>query len=387
MMVRRLLLLAPALLLGACVMSNLEEPAELVDFEQQAEFDEAWSASLSGSDEDLLLALRPVSDGKRVYAADQAGQVIAVDLETGRKAWRFDSDDSFFGAGLPFSAGPAVGNGYVAVASLNGDIVVLNAEDGSVAWQDQVDAEFLSAPLIESGKLLLRSSDGSLLSFALATGNPLWDTVRDMPRLTVRGQSQPAASDGQLFVAWDNGKVSALDIDSGTANWETTIGAPTGASEVQQLADIDGDVVVFGSEVYVAGYNTNLAALAIESGEILWREDLSASHGPAVSYGSVVVTDIDSVLRAYDRLSGQSLWTQDVIRARFATAPSLWKEFVVVGDFEGYLHFFDRTTGKMLARIRHDGEPVQVRPLAVGDLLVVYSIDGELTAYRQVGDE
>ena len=387
MMVRRLLLLAPALLLGACVMSNLEEPAELVDFEQQAEFDEAWSASLSGSDEDLLLALRPVSDGKRVYAADQAGQVIAVDLETGRKAWRFDSDDSFFGAGLPFSAGPAVGNGYVAVASLNGDIVVLNAEDGSVAWQDQVDAEFLSAPLIESGKLLLRSSDGSLLSFALATGNPLWDTVRDMPRLTVRGQSQPAASDGQLFVAWDNGKVSALDIDSGTANWETTIGAPTGASEVQQLADIDGDVVVFGSEVYVAGYNTNLAALAIESGEILWREDLSASHGPAVSYGSVVVTDIDSVLRAYDRLSGQSLWTQDVIRARFATAPSLWKEFFVVGDFEGYLHFFDRTTGKMLARIRHDGEPVQVRPLAVGDLLVVYSIDGELTAYRQVGDE
>lgn len=384
----RIALILPILHVAACSMSTLEEPAELVDFKQQAEFDEAWDYSLSDDGEDLLLGLRPATDGTRIYAADYSGRIVALDVESGRLAWEFDTQDQdIFEGGLPLSAGPGVGEGHVAVGSANGDIVVLDADDGSLVWQNQVNAELLAAPVIESGKVLFRTGDGRLLTFSLANGNPQWDTVREMPLLSLRGQSQPAVEDGNVFVAWDSGKVASIAMVNGALNWETSIGTPTGASEVQQLADIDGDVVVFGAEVYVAGHNTNVAALAIESGEMLWREELSTVRGPAVSYSSVVVADIDSVLHGFDRLTGTSLWTQDVIRARSITAPEIWNDFAVVGDFEGYLHFFDRATGEMMARIEHDGDPVQARPLAVGDLLVVMSADGDLAAYRQVGQD
>lgn len=387
MMYLRVSLLAASLLgVVACSTTNLEEPAELVDFKQQAEIDQVWDFSLSDKGEEQLLGLRPVSDGQRVYAADHAGRVVALDAATGKLAWSVDTDEEFWADGLPFSAGPSVGEGRVIVGSLNGDVLALDAVTGEELWQINVDAELVSAPLIDSGRVLVRTNDGRLLTFDAVTGNESWSTVRDLPLLTLRGQSQPAVEDGKAYVAWDSGHVSAINLATGTPLWEVAIGQPSGKTELEQINDIDGDVVVFGAEIYVAGHNTNLAALAIESGEVLWREELSAVRGPAVSYGSVVVTDIDSVIRAYDRLTGNSLWTQDVIRARGVSGPALWKDFIAVGDFEGYVHLFDRISGKMLARFSHDGEPVTATPIVVGELLVVQSTDGELAAYRQLGE-
>lgn len=388
MMRWRLATVGLAIALTGCTTTTLEPPAELVDFEQQARFKEVWDYSLSDKGEDLLLGLRPAYDGSRIYAADHAGNVIAVDATTGKEAWRVETAEGLlFGkAGLAFAAGPTVAEGRVAVGSLDGDILVLDADDGSRVWRKKVDADLLSAPVIDSGKLLVRTGDSRLVAFDLETGNILWDTSRDMPLLSLRGQSQPVVRDGNVYIAWDNGKVASISLATGVPEWETAVGQPVGSTEVEEIADIDGDLAIFGSEVYVAGHNTALAALAIESGEILWRDEISAVHGPAVSYGSVVVTDINSVIRAYDRLAGTKLWTQEIIRARYVTAPALWNDFVVVGDFEGYIHFFDRTTGKMQARFRHGGEPVNTRPLPVSDeLLVVLSADGELAAYRQVG--
>jgi outer membrane protein assembly factor BamB len=389
MMLQRILFIMATLALGACAStSTLEEPAELVDFEQQARFERVWSVGMDDAGEELLLGLKPAYDGQRVFAADHAGNVIAVDARTGKTTWSHETGESgFWGSddGMRFSAGPQVADGRVVVGGLDGDLLVLDADDGSEIWQRNLSAEILVSPVIADGKVLVRTADGRLLTYELNTGNLLWDTVRELPPLTIRGQSQPAVSDDTIFVAWETGRVAALSLANGSLEWEVSIGQPTGASEVQQIADITGDVSVFGAEIYAAGHNTNLVALAEESGEVLWREEMSAVRGPAVSYGSVIVTDIDSVIRAYDRLSGTSLWTQELIRARYVTAPEIWNDFVVVGDFEGYVHFFDRTTGKIMARLEHDGEPINVPPLAADDLLFVLSADGELAAYRQIG--
>jgi outer membrane protein assembly factor BamB len=56
----------------------------------------------------------------------------------------------------------------------------------------------------------------------------------------------------------------------------------------------------------------------------------------------------------------------------------------VVGDFEGYVHFFDTATGKPQARVRADSSRVTAPPLVVNDLLFVQTEGGELAAFRQV---
>jgi outer membrane protein assembly factor BamB len=57
---------------------------------------------------------------------------------------------------------------------------------------------------------------------------------------------------------------------------------------------------------------------------------------------------------------------------------------VVVGDFEGYLHFVSGLDGKALARIRFGSTAITSNPLVVANRLYVQSDDGKVGAFEIV---
>ena len=64
------------------------------------------------------------------------------------------------------------------------------------------------------------------------------------------------------------------------------------------------------------------------------------------------------------------------------TAPTPFGSSVVVGDTDGYLHWFDTTTGQLQARVSTGGRRITSAPLVVNDFLYVVTDSGELFAYR-----
>jgi outer membrane protein assembly factor BamB len=55
---------------------------------------------------------------------------------------------------------------------------------------------------------------------------------------------------------------------------------------------------------------------------------------------------------------------------------------VVVGDFEGYVHWIAVEDGRIAARLRVDSDGVLVRPLVLGDTVYVFGNGGTLAALR-----
>ena len=55
---------------------------------------------------------------------------------------------------------------------------------------------------------------------------------------------------------------------------------------------------------------------------------------------------------------------------------------VVVGDFEGFVHWLSISDGKFVARTRLSKDPIQAAPVVVGDVVYVEDIEGEIGAYR-----
>ena len=92
------------------------------------------------------------------------------------------------------------------------------------------------------------------------------------------------------------------------------------------------------------------------------------------------MTDVDDHVWAVNPRNGSALWRQQKLHARGLTRPAVFGEFVIVGDFEGYVHWLARDDGRMLARVRIDKAGISAAPLVVDDTAYVYGNGGELAA-------
>jgi outer membrane protein assembly factor BamB len=373
---RILAMVAAAVLVAACSKEDdVAPPAELVDFEPLVRIDRVWSAGTKGGDDVLRLGLRPALDGDRAYVAGHGGDVQAVAVATGRLAWRADTE-------LELSGGPTVGEGIVVVGGTGGDLVALDAETGSQRWRVATGGEVLVPPAVAGGLVVVRTVDGRLRALRVADGGEAWAYEQPVPRLTLRGNGSPIVDGDMVIAGLDNGKVVSLSLTTGELLWSTTVAPSQGRTEIERLVDIDSPVRVVGDDIFVVGYQGRIAMLARDTGQLWWGRDLSSNRGLAVDRDTIYVTTADSSVVALRRRDGTPVWTQDALLRRGLTAPALAGDTLVVGDFEGYVHWLDAATGQMLARGKTGGGRISNSPVVAGELLLLQTDSGDVQAWR-----
>ena len=355
------------------------EPAELIDFDETVDVKRIWSAKLGGESDFLRVALRPAGDGARIFAASQDGKVSAFDPETGRLIWRTDLE-------LELSAGPGTGEGHVVVAAKDGLAIALDATDGSEKWRADIAGESVSRPLVADDTVMVQTIDNRLQALSLFDGRPRWSIQRDAPALTMRGSASPVAVGGTVIAGFDSGRLVAAEIESGTVIWDVLLSPPQGRSDLDRLSDIDGALAVVGQDVYATGYHGRLAALASESGQVLWSRDISSFRGVAADWNSLYTIRDEGELIALTRRNGNEIWRNDSMLRREPTLPVPFGTTVVVGDLEGYIHFFNTVDGVAAAREKLGGNAISSDPFVMGNRLFVQSDSGQIAAYVIVDD-
>jgi outer membrane protein assembly factor BamB len=376
------LALATMLVAGCGVFGDDEEqlePAELIDFDETIDVKRIWSAKLGGESDFLRVALRPAGDGARIFAASRDGKVSAFDPETGRQLWRTDLE-------IELSAGPGVGEGHVVVAAKDGYAITLDATDGSEKWRANIAGESVSRPLVEDDTVMVQTIDNRLQALSLFDGRARWSIQRDAPALTMRGSASPVAVSGTVIAGFDEGRLVAAEIETGTVVWDVLLSPPQGRSDLDRLSDIDGALAVVGQDVYATGYHGRLAALAAESGQILWSRDISSFKGVAADWNSLYTIRDEGELIALTRRNGSEVWRNDSMLRREPTLPVPFGTTVVVGDLEGYIHFFNTVDGAAAAREKFGGKAISSDPFVMGNRLFVQSDSGQIAAYVIVDD-
>ncbi len=375
---RSLSLVLATLALSACGMFGGDEdelkPVALVDIETKVKVQRLWSTSVGGSAEFLRVALQPAGDGNRLYAASRDGNVVALDPASGKTIWRNELE-------IALSAGPGVGEGLVVVGASNGYLVALNADSGDEMWRANLRGETLARPIIEDDTVMVLTIDNRLRALSAFDGSGRWIVEQSTPNLTMRGSSPPVTVGTSVIAGFDNGRLVAVNIASGDREWESLLSPPTGRSDLERLSDIDGLISAVGADVYAVGYQGNLAAIAAESGQVMWSRDVSSYAGVSADWNNLYTVDEDGIVLALTRRNGDESWRQDSLLRREPTVPISYLTTVVVGDLEGYLHFFSNFDGDPVARVRAGSKAISVEPVVVGNRLIVQSDDGKVTAY------
>src|SRR5205823_13765603 len=125
-----------------------------------------------------LVEFPPVIAYGRLYVATNAGDVFAVSLKTGRRAWVVHSHRCQ-------AASPAVDDHLVYVTFLNrppcntgrsnvdGLVAAYDSRTGRLRWQKHV-APTESSPLVANGAVYVGDWSGRVYALAKGTGRQLW---------------------------------------------------------------------------------------------------------------------------------------------------------------------------------------------------------------------
>src|ERR1700731_3326357 len=370
--------LAALLIAAGCSKDkDVEPPATLVKFPATLPMKKLWSEGVGGGKKQMVLrlGLGPVIDNGVVFAASHKGEVLAASLDTGRHIWVKNLK-------LPISAGPGAGAGLVVVGSSKGVVVTLDGATGRELWRARLNSELLSAPAIGEKVIAIRSVDGRLHGLDAHTGKELWSVEQQVPRLSLRGTATPIINKEVAISGFDNGKVMAVSLHTGDTIWDTALASPHGRTELDRLVDIDSAVRTVGDNVFAAGFQGRTAMLALDSGQVWWSHDMSSYKGLAVDADNLYVTQSDGIVVALRQRDGSELWRNQKLKLRRLSAPVLTSTALAVADFQGYVHWLDKTTGELVARERIAKERITNSPVAAGETVVVLTDRGKFAPFR-----
>lgn len=332
--------------------------------------------------------LSPTADLAYLYMASRNGDVYAYDKLTGERIWHVDLDDQEENdtkRSARLSGGISAYAGICAIGSENGYIYVLNSKDGSLKWKYYVGSEIVSkVAFSKSGdKLFVLDSRGALSCFDASSGNLIYVTGETNTSLRLRSQANPVTiGDDFVIVALANGKINIYLQTDGTLVNEIIASRAVGANALQRISDISATPFISGSNLYILSYKDGLISYDFTSDTVSSRLGYSGSNDLAYDENIIVVVDEKSHIYAISRHDNQELWSNTSLTYRNVSAACIYGNYVVVGDYEGYVYFLDINTGHIVSKLEIDNSAIYTAPLVDGNILYIASADGDLSALQ-----
>ena len=318
----------------------------------------------------------PAFDDEVVYTLGESRrQVFAHTLADGKRLWKAGLEDEITG-------GVGVGDGLVLVGTANGDLIALAATDGKERWRVPLESEILAPPTARDGVVVVATGDGHLYGLASADGARKWSIERDVPTLSLRGGSAPLATPTLALHGFADGHLVAVDLHTGREAWDTPIVQPRGRTELERMVDADCQPVIEGGAVFAGAYQGRVSGIELATGTVGWARELSCDTALAADSFNVYGVDTDDKISAFDQRSGAVYWEQDALKGRHLTAPAVVGSYLAVADIEGYVHWLKADDGTLAGRTRPTRDAFLLAPHVRDGVAYFLSEGGRLYALR-----
>ena len=356
---QKLFLLSILLISGCSTLDGLrfwqndevdpDEPKELSSFASQENIKVFWRNSYNGENE--IGNFLPSFNAQNIFFSDASGNVLSIDAKTGNDNWSVK---------LNFLAsGTSAGFGIVVVADVDGNVIALDQTDGSVLWSSNVKGEVLSSVAIDAKIVVVKTGSGELLGLNKDSGEVIWSYRSTLPVLTIRGNSSPVIVDNLVYASFDNGRLGVFELNSGFQIWDGAISYVSGASELENLIDSDSNPVIEGGLIYTTNYQGNLNIFDPSQKRSVWSNNASSFFSPIISRGMLMVVEENSSIKSFALKTLEESWINSDYLNRDLSNGVSYKDNIVVGDFEGYVHVINILNGRTVGREKLSRNPIK----------------------------
>jgi len=241
--------------------------------------------------------------------------------------WEFMTGN---GAGIAPLSGPALFDGVLYVASMaQTTFTALDAETGTSRWIYTGLSTF-SDPAVGNGHVYTASLDGNLYAFptdCVGTCTPTWT----VPVGKLGTNSPPTVFKGKIYIGGYDGRVYAFDATTGTELWSAHVNPPK-FDPLNFTPAVSRDGVFVSGDRGVYAFPGNCTT----SCEPLWiaRTEFSPVAAPAVADGFVLVADYQGTVYAFDSITGHLEWKGSVPPSPHAIATAHGVAYLTSGNGE-----------------------------------------------------
>lgn len=291
----------------------------------------------------------------------------AIDLESGRvfvgstngNLWALSHDAKTiyrYTAEASIEASPVLDTraDQLYVGTVGAEVHALRAKDGSVRWRVKAPGPIRQMPLLLNDALYVVTENDLVTAYARTNGEVLWRYRREeVGGLTVAGHAGIVIAENRLFTAFSDGSVVALDPSDGNVLWErdTSLDVEETGHENLRLLDVDTTPIIVDDFLYVASFSGGLYALAVSSGNEVWRnEELTSVTAAARSGHFLVLSSANKGVLCLDAHTRDLLWNYEIIRGA-PGVPTIDEQTVFVGESDGAFLALSLRNGEEIARI------------------------------------
>ncbi len=357
---------------GQQVVSD-QTPKELVSITEKVTPRLLWKKRLSASQHSGRLEIYPQIVGDKILAAGH-NSISAFNRKTGQLIWTEPLGETITG-------GLNMGDNLVFIGTEKGSAIALDTASGKTRWITLLKQPIVSISTVKDSTVVFRTLTGKIYALSTKDGELLWQRTQQTPSLSLQGASTPVLAGPFVITGFDNGSIGAYELSSGKEAWSTKLGLDSNHTELSGLIDIDAEMVAVGTALFAVSYQGYIAGIDMHKGKIGWKRNISSFSGIDATDKELFVSDNEGQVWKLESLTGEPVWKNDDLLRRTPTAPVIMGSNVVVGDSEGYLHWYDRQSGEIIGRVRASGSGFIVAPKAVGNTLYTFSKNGELSAY------
>jgi len=375
-MFKRSILLLPVVLIAACSSTDtFEEPAPMPEVVSSVYLEEIWDLDVGDGHDDSFLYLEPLYTGDRIFAASADGEIYAIEPESGEVLWEKEIDQDIM-------AGVGGDQALIYLVTRDAQLLALSRDNGEEVWTATLPNEVLSAPRSNNAMVVAQSIDGKVHAFNTRDGEKLWQYDSTVPPLSLRAAASPLVGADLVLASLPNGRLMALNNETGQPVWQYQVGEPAGRTELERLVDVAGEPLILESAAMVVGYQGKLALVEIESGREIWSRSASSLQSPMIGNGNIFLAASNGDIIAFRGQDRRELWRQDQLVWRQPTQPTVIDDYLLIGDFEGYIHILSLEDGSFQGQLEFDSDGLRVpfKPMSDGRVLV-YGNSGEMSVF------
>lgn len=338
----------------------------------------------------------PLFFESNIYLLNNKGYLFKINLENGKIIWKKlifkDLENTIIGT--PAISGTKSDNNTLTLFIHNGaeKLLALNSDDGKILWERKGDIPYRGGITSYKNLIFVNDFDGNFTSIDKKNGRTLWNIFLGSDYNSVYTTSRPIIAKNKVIVPTTGGTFFVISIESGEVLWSENISSNQQLPKIYQVGDIVANPLYHKGILYIVSQSGITAAFDIDTYEMLWNIPIGGFETPTISGKTMFIMGNMGKLAAIDTVSGKLRWQKKYpsylnvdsyfLEEEIAIykGPTLINSKLLFSNQKGIIKIIDAKNGTEINTLKVD--QLAFPPIPVEGSLLFVTASGKLLAYK-----